>query len=545
MSRFQKRITGSRLNLGVKMRTKFFCVALFLICSLPVLVHAQFTFTTNSDHSLNIYQYTGPGGDVIIPDTTNDVPVTSISSDAFYQDYTLTSVIIGTNVTTIGANAIFQCPALVSVTIPASVTNIGSGPFIDCLSLSTISLSTSNRYFFSTNQILFNKTQTSLIEFPGGVGGGYTNAAAITNIGQAFIGNSLTNISANSANLYFYSTNGVLFTKNQKILVEYPGGASGSYAVPVIVTNIESAAFEYSAGVTSVSIGTNVAGIGNYAFYDCSALTAISVNSTNQYFSATNGVLFDKKQTQLIQYPSGLAGSYSVPGTVTNLENGAFGDAFGLTSVVIPDSVTSIGVEAFYSCENLANVSLGNNVVNIGEEAFYYCTSLSEITIPYSVTNIAPLAFYYCPSLTSVTFGAGLKTIGQEAFAGCEYLTNACFAGDEPVDGGSIFYYDYSLPTILYISGTTGWGATYDGIATAPCAECGNGAPILTVIRSGTNVLLTWSSDYTGFTLQSTTNLTTAGIWNNVSPAPAIINGLNTVTNSISGKQNFYRLMSP
>ncbi|MGA2868630.1 MAG: DNA polymerase Y family protein, partial [Verrucomicrobiota bacterium] len=140
---------------------------------------------------------------------------------------------------------------------------------------------------------------------------------------------------------------------------------------------------------------------------------------------------------------------------------------------------------------------------------------------------------------------AGLKTIGQEAFAGCEYLTNACFAGDEPVDGGSIFYYDFSLPTILYVSSTTGWGATYDGIATTPCAECGNGAPTLTVTRSGTNVLLTWSSDYIGFTLQSTTNLNPAGIWNNVSPAPVIINGLNTVTNSISGKQNFYRLMSP
>jgi hypothetical protein len=230
---------------------------------------------------------------------------------------------------------------------------------------------------------------------------------------------------------------------------------------------------------------------------------------------------------------------------VTNLENGAFGDAFGLTSVVIPDSVTSIGEETFYSCQNLANVSLGNNVVNIGEEAFYYCTSLSEIAIPNSTTNIAPLAFYYCPSLTSVTFGASLKTIGLEAFGGCEYLTNACFAGDEPVDGGSIFYYDISLSTILYVSSTTGWGATYDGYTTTPCAECGNGAPTLTVTRSGTNVLLTWSSDYTGFTLQSTTNLSPSGIWNNVSPAPVIINGLNTVTNSISGKQNFYRLVSP
>ena len=286
------------------------------------MVRAQFTFTTNSDHSLNIYQYTGSGGAVTIPDTTNDVPITSIGSDAFYQDYTLTSVAIGTNVATIGANAFFQCTVLSSVSIPGSVTNIGNGPFVDCQSLTVISLSSSNKFFISTNQILFNKTLTSLIQFPGGVGGGYTIAANVTNIGEAFIGNTLTNISVVSSNLYYSSTNGVVFNKNQKLLLEYPGGASGIYLVPATVTNIESAAFEYSVGVSSVSIGTNVAGIGAFAFYDCSSLTAISVNATNVYYSSTNGVLFDKKKAQLIQYPSGLAGSYTVPGTVTNIENG-------------------------------------------------------------------------------------------------------------------------------------------------------------------------------------------------------------------------------
>ena len=512
---------------------------------MPALVRAQFTFTTNSDHSLNIYQYTGSGGAVTIPDTTNDVPITSIGSDAFYQESTLTSVTIGTNVATISANAFFQCTILSSVSIPGSVTNIGNGPFVDCQSLTVISLSSSNKFFISTNQILFNKTMTSLIQFPGGIGGGYTIAAAVTNIGEAFIGNTLTNISVVSSNFFYSSANGVVFNKNQKFLLAYPGGASGSYLVPATVTNIASASFEYGIGVSSVSIGTNVAGIGAYAFYDCSSLTAISVNATNLYYSSTNGVLFDKKKTQLIQYPSGLAGSYTVPGTVTNIENGSFGDAFGLTSVVIPDSVTSIGEETFYSCQNLANVSLGNNVVNIGQNAFYYCTSLSEIAIPNSVTNIGQFAFFNCRSLTSVTFGVSLETLGLEAFAYCESLTNVCFSGNEPVDGGSVFYYNISLPTILYVSSSTGWGATYDGIATTPCAECVSGVPTLTITRSGTNVVLTWSSAYTGFTLQSTTSLNPIGSWNNVSPVPVVINGMNTVTNSTPGKLNFYRLLSP
>ena len=45
-----------------------------------------------------------------------------------------------------------------------------------------------------------------------------------------------------------------------------------------------------------------------------------------------------------------------------------------------------------------------------------------------------------------------------------------------------------------------------------------------------------------GFTLQAATNLP-AITWTTVSPAPVIVNCQNTVTNPISGTQNYYRLM--
>jgi hypothetical protein len=145
--------------------------------------------------------------------------------------------------------------------------------------------------------------------------------------------------------------------------------------------------------------------------------------------------------------------------------------------------------------------------------------------------------------VTSVTIGSGVASIGEEAFAGCEGLTNACFEGNEPFDGGSIFYYDEALSAISYVNGTAGWGATYDGIPTAPCAECAGGAPQLTIFSAGANVIVTWLATFTGFTLQCTTNLVSPAVWTTVSPAPVIINGNNTVTNSISGTQTFYRLL--
>src|SRR6266576_2443791 len=73
-------------------------------------------------------------------------------------------------------------------------------------------------------------------------------------------------------------------------------------------------------------------------------------------------------------------------------------------------------------------------------------------------------------------------------------------------------------------------------------------APQLTITPSGTNVILSWPTnvagfDYTGYTLQSTTNLVSPAVWSTNSPAPVVIAGQNTVTNPITGAQQFYRLI--
>ncbi len=66
-------------------------------------------------------------------------------------------------------------------------------------------------------------------------------------------------------------------------------------------------------------------------------------------------------------------------------------------------------------------------------------------------------------------------------------------------------------------------------------------APQLTIVPSGTNVVLTWPTNAAVFTLQCTTNLVPP-VWTIVSPDPVVVNGQNTVTNSVSGTQKFYRL---
>jgi uncharacterized repeat protein (TIGR03803 family) len=74
--------------------------------------------------------------------------------------------------------------------------------------------------------------------------------------------------------------------------------------------------------------------------------------------------------------------------------------------------------------------------------------------------------------------------------------------------------------------------------------------PQLTIIPSEPYVILTWPTDYAGFsyagyTLQSTTNLGSSAVWTTVSPGPVIISEQNVVISTISGTQRFYRLSSP
>ena len=104
----------------------------------------------------------------------------------------------------------------------------------------------------------------------------------------------------------------------------------------------------------------------------------------------------------------------------------------------------------------------------------------------------------------------------------------------------------------LIYSGGSLYGTAYNGGHTIVATEYGTvfaislspppaSPPRLTITLSGTNVLLTWPTNATGFTLQAITNIVSTN-WTNVSPPPVIVGGQNTVTNAVPGAQKFYRL---
>ena len=197
-----------------------------------------------------------------------------------------------------------------------------------------------------------------------------------------------------------------------------------SIIIPESVGTIRWGAFSGCSKLVSVIIPPKVWEIGYRAFTDCASLTEIQVNQENRGYISVDGVLFTWKQDDLITFPAGKQGSYSIPGSVTKIEDEAFKGCSGLTSVSIPDGVTSIGYGVFSGCSKLANITIPDGITSIGSDMFEECSSLVSVTIPESVTFIDFGAFRGCSSLVSVTIPENVTSIRDAVFKGCSKLAN-------------------------------------------------------------------------------------------------------------------------
>lgn len=287
-----------------------------------------------------------------------------------------------------------------------------------------------------------------------------------------------------------YKSDFVFTTNNGTITITGYTGTGGAIAIPethnsLPVVSITDDAFWYSnkGSFTSVTIPSSVTNIGLGAFSGCLNLTGFQVSESNTFFSSTNGVLFNKSQTILIQYPGTKSGLYVIPDSVGLIGATAFAFCTNLTGVTMPASVTNIGSGAFQGCQGLRNIVIGEGVLSINDSAFQGCSSATNLTIPSSVTNIGvsafangygltqvtlgnrvqtvgTYAFSYCTSLATVLVPASVSSLGAYAFSSCTNLTGIYFAGNAPSAGSDVFHQDTGT-TVYYMPGTTGWTNTF------------------------------------------------------------------------------------
>jgi hypothetical protein len=415
-----------------------------LLVTLPVELRAQLSFVTNNG-AITITGYTGPGGTVTVPAATNGLPVTRIGDQAFMSKSGLTGVIIPDSVINLGNYAFAYCPILTSASLGNKITTIGTYAFYNCFLLAGIAFPSS---VIRIGDWSFNScTSLTNLTIPGKVinigDGAFYNCAHLAGV---TIPGSVTNIGHNA----FYSCTNLT-----------------GVSVPNGVVNVGNYTFASCTSLTHITIPKSVTSIGGGAFDYDTSLATITVDPLNSFYRSADGVLFNRNQTLLIQYPAGKAGGYTVPESVTSIGDYAFMFAAGLTDVALGGSVTNVGDFSFHYCTSLAGVTLGGSVARIGSYAFHACASLGRIVLPNSVTNIGNNAFMNCSNLASITLGSRLALIGDGALSSCSNLVTVHFKGNAPGLGSSVFQND-SQATVYYLPETSGWETTFGGRPTVP-----------------------------------------------------------------------------
>ena len=150
------------------------------------------------------------------------------------------------------------------------------------------------------------------------------------------------------------------------------------------------------------------------------------------------------KPTGDLVIPDSVEDNEGVVYYVARIENNAFKNCSGLTSVTFGNSVTSIGSNAFNNCSGLTTVNYTGLIEQWCYILFDNSTSnptscshslningspLTNLVIPNSVSSIGQYAFSDCYGLTSVTIPNSVTSIGSNAFYNCSGLTTVNYTG--------------------------------------------------------------------------------------------------------------------
>ena len=346
---------------------------------------ADFDVTAVGTEGYSVAKYKGSGGDVVIPDKYQDKPVIAIGNNAFDPAGTgfskITSVKMPDTVTKIGDWAFYNCIKMESINLSGRLDTVGEHAFQGCNSLTQITV-------------------------PKGV-------SKIKDMAFAFC-EKLQNIHVDSENENYRDIDGVLYSKDGKILINYPAGKPAEeYSIPEGTEIIYNDAFKlFYSNTTSrlkrVNFPESLKEIGDRAFMQ-TKLESIVIKpgiKMGEY-------VFDQcKNMKSVEIKEG----------VTKIEKGMLYALEGCETIKLPSTLKEIGYRAFDRLA-LEQIELPEGLETIGEEAFQ-SSKLTSLEIPASVNKIGPRAFYSSKELSAVSFdkNSNIKTIGEYAFNNCRKL---------------------------------------------------------------------------------------------------------------------------
>ena len=237
------------------------------------------------------------------------------------------------------------------------------------------------------------------------------------------------------------------------------GAAVKSIKIPSTITEIPAYCFEASA-IESIELHDGIASIGDGAFFNCSALTELtiprSVKSIGQWIlqigskDSNDNWTTDSNASIKVVIEEGATGLsnesfwgapislISIPSTITEIPELCFAYST-VEEVKTAGTIKTIGINAFLNCSDLTTFDL-TGVEIIGERAFAH-TGITNVYIPASVATVGYGAFengetIVIDSIPIYKFDEGdsLTVTFEEGFDG---LITGSFYG-APIDSISI-----------------------------------------------------------------------------------------------------------
>lgn len=190
-----------------------------------------------------------------------------------------------------------------------------------------------------------------------------------------------------------------------------------------IVVHIEDNIITGGEGKGILTIGKNIKYISLGKSLESGKLkvTGFKVAKGNKYFTAEDGVLYNKDKSILDCYPNAKSGlSYIVKPDVKTISQSAFAYNEYLEDIIIEDGVTVINNNAFFK-SNIKLVSIPGSVKEIGSYAFEECAKLENVICKADIVSMCG-TFYNCKSLKTFNIPESVKEIGEYTFAGCKVL---------------------------------------------------------------------------------------------------------------------------
>lgn len=332
---------------------------------------------------------------------------------------TLPTEIEGNSVVGISERAFIAHPKLRSIFIPHTITRIGEGAFAGCLSLRDILVDPLNPKYASTNGVLFDKEIRRLIQYPAGNKRLYYE------------------VPIGTVSLDPYS---FIFCKNLNYIL-----------LPEGIEHIGSHSFEGSS-ITRIELPSSLNKLGSYAFLSCDALKSIQIVNVCdgleafadlqhegaahvtqwEYDEQGNLIPIKTLEVELEKNSVEKDGSLNKPKNYIS-------ERELLYTVINSNQVSILG----YQYKDLADKNSskkrsqkkvrkknlvipdtinGLPVTEIADRAFFCAFDLENVWLPESITRLGDSSFMYCTSLSYIDIPESLTHISNGAFRHCHSL---------------------------------------------------------------------------------------------------------------------------